>query len=267
VSDTTTDENLKTDVKSYWNAHPCGTQFTDLPWGTREFFDAVEQFRYEIQPFMQKIIGFDRFAGRELLEIGCGLGTDLLQFARGGARVTGIDLSNASIDLVKKRFSLYGLPIRAESADAENLPFPDDSFDVVYSFGVLHHTPNTQKAIDEIYRILRPGGEIVIMLYHTTSLHVLAGVPLYWIYRLFSRSQEPAHSALEEWIRIYDGTANPLGRSYTRSQARQLFSRFLDVRFHTCDPLRRRFPRSVNWINQKLFASWLGFYLVITAKK
>ncbi|MEX2116102.1 MAG: class I SAM-dependent methyltransferase, partial [Bacteroidota bacterium] len=134
---------LKREVQAYWDAHPCGTQFTDLEWGSREFFEQVETFRYTLQPFMDRIMRFKEYKGKRLLEIGCGLGTDLLQFARAGAHVTGIDLTPASIDLARKRFSLYGIPADLQVADAENLPFPDESFDVVYSFGVLHHTPDT----------------------------------------------------------------------------------------------------------------------------
>lgn len=165
-------EEAKEQVRAFWNAHPCGTQFTHLAWGSREFFDEVERVRYTIQPFMRDLVGFDLFPGKRLLEIGCGLGTDLLQFARGGALVTGVDLTPASIELVKACFALHGLPVHAQVADAENLPFEDNAFDVVYSFGVLHHTPDTQKALDEVYRVLKPGGKIILMLYHKHSLHV-----------------------------------------------------------------------------------------------
>ena len=93
-----TDENLKSQVREYWNAHPCGTQFTHLEWGSKQFFDEVERFRYDTQPFMRQLMEFDNFRGKRLLEIGCGLGTDLIQFARAGAVVTGVDLTPASIE-------------------------------------------------------------------------------------------------------------------------------------------------------------------------
>jgi len=266
---------LKEQVREYWNAHPCGTQFTDLEWGSRAFFQEVEGFRYRMQPFMHSIIGFDRYAGRDLLEIGCGLGTDLLQFARGGARVTAVDLAPSSVELVKKLFHLHGLTVDARVADAENLPFDDNEFDFVYSFGVLHHTPNTQRAIDEVYRVLKPGGECVIMLYHRRSLYTIVGTPLYTIARAFSSKRlrqeadraPSAPSTVEEWVRRYDGTMNPLGKAYTRVEVQSMFRSFHSLRIQFCDPIRRHLPALFNWMNQRLLASRFGFYMVIHATK
>lgn len=265
----TQDEELKGRVREYWNLHPCGTQFTHLEWGSKKFFDEVERFRYETQPFMNSIIGFDRFAGKKLLEVGCGLGTDLLQFARGGAFVTGIDLTPQSIDLVKRRFQLEGIPVDARVSDAENLPFADNSFDVVYSFGVLHHTPNTQKAIDEVFRVLKPGGKIVIMLYHKNSLHVWLGIPLFSLWKIVknTKSALARRSLLEDWVRVYDGGENPLGKAYSKPEAGQMFTRFKNRTYTFCDSYRRRFPKFVNAINQKLLAPWCGFWMVINAEK
>ncbi len=263
------DEQLKEQVREYWNAHPCGTQFTHLEWGSKEFFTEVERFRYETQPFMNTIIGFDRYAGKKLLEIGCGLGTDLLQFAKGGALVTGVDLTPQSIELVRKRFELEGLTVDARVSDAENLPFEDASFDVVYSFGVLHHTPNTQKAIDEIHRVLRPGGKIIIMLYHKNSLHVWLGIPLFTLWKSL-REKNAALSRptlIEDWVRVYDGGENPLGKAYSKSEAERMFARFRQRTYTFCDSYRRRFPKLVNAINQRLFAPWCGFWMVIKGEK
>ena len=99
-------ESLKQQVHDFWNARPCGTQFTELEWGSRTFFDAVEQERYLRQPFIREAVGFDRYRGLKLLEIGCGLGTDSLQFARGGAVVTAVDLTEQSIELARRRFPM-----------------------------------------------------------------------------------------------------------------------------------------------------------------
>ncbi|MFN3346111.1 MAG: class I SAM-dependent methyltransferase, partial [Chloroherpetonaceae bacterium] len=136
----TSDEKLKTTVHDYWNAQPCGTQFTSDQRGTKEFFESVEAHRYAMQPYAEALCKFKAFRGKTLLEIGCGLGTDSLQFARNGAIVTGVDLTEESVALAKKRFDLYDINGTFRTADAENLPFADNSFDVVYSFGVLHHT-------------------------------------------------------------------------------------------------------------------------------
>lgn len=258
---------VKNDVKNYWDSHPCGTQFTDLAWGSKEFFDEVERFRYEIHPFLHRAIGFQNYAQKSVLEIGCGLGTDLVQFARAGAIVTGVDLTPQSIELAKKRLSLSGLKGRVQVADAENLPFSDRAFDVVYSFGVLHHTPDTQRAVSEAHRVLKPGGEAVIMLYHKTSLHVLLGIPLFALYRIVSSKNLKTGGVFEDWIRVYDGSGNPLGKAYSKGEVRKMFRQFRSVRFDVFDPIRRRFPSFLNQINQRLFAPWLGFYLVIRATK
>ena len=258
------DEALKQQVREYWNTHPCGTQFTHLEWGSKQFFDEVEKFRYDTQPFMRKLMEFDNFRGKRVLEIGCGLGTDLLQFARGGAAVTGVDLTPASIELVKKRFALEGIPVDARVADAENLPFQDGSFDVVYSFGVLHHTPNTQKAIDEVRRVLKPVGRIVIMLYHRNSIHVYLGAALFALSR---RLNTGARTLVEDWIRVYDGADNPLGKAYSRSEIRRMFSGFSDLRMTACDPIRRKYPNAINWLNQKLLSRRWGFWMVIKGTK
>ncbi|MBI2620463.1 MAG: class I SAM-dependent methyltransferase, partial [Ignavibacteriales bacterium] len=230
----------------------------------KQFFDEVERYRYEAHPFMHRLIGFDRAAGKSVLEVGCGLGTDLLQFARAGARVVGVDLTPASVVLVQRRFALEMRAGNVLVADAENLPFSDGSYDTVYSFGVLHHTPHTQKAIDEIYRVLKPGGEAIVMLYHKMSLHVMLGVPLY---RLFGSHKRSHLGITADWIRRYDGTENPLGKAYSRREARSMFSRFGQVDLVLCDPIRRRFPAAVNWMSQHLFARILGFYMIIRAHK
>jgi len=122
----TSDEKLKTTVHDYWNNQPCGTQFTNEQRGTKEFFEGVERHRYATQPYAESLCKFKAFRGKSLLEIGCGLGTDLLQFARNGAIVTGVDLSEESVALAKKRFELYGVQGTFCTADAENLPFADN---------------------------------------------------------------------------------------------------------------------------------------------
>ncbi|MFH0989463.1 MAG: class I SAM-dependent methyltransferase [bacterium] len=256
-------EALKREVQEYWNAHPCGTQFTHLEWGSKAFFDEVERFRYTSQPFMKETAEFNHFPGKRLLEIGCGLGTDLLQFARGGALVTGVDLTPRSIELVKQRFALYGLPVDARVADAEQLPFEDNSFDIVYSFGVLHHTPNTPKAINEVYRVLKPGGKIIIMLYHQSSMHVALGS----LYRRLSGKAPKEGDRTDDWVRIYDGEDNPLGKAYTRNQVRRMFSQYSNLHLSTVDPYRYHLPVFANTINQALLAWWWGFWLMIKGTK
>ncbi len=187
----------------------------------------------------------------------------MLQFARGGAVVSAVDLTPRSIELVQQRFRLYGLPVDARVGDAEKLPFSDNSFDVVYSFGVLHHTPNTPKAVSEVYRVLKPGGRAIIMLYHRHSMHVAIGRAVANI----SAKYRTVSGTVENWVRAYDGSDNPLGKAYTRAEVRSMFRAFKDLRLSTVDPVRRGLSPSVNGLNQRLFAWWWGFYLVIKAIK
>ncbi len=160
---------LKERVRAFWQEHPCGTKFADARPGTRRFYELVEEYRYQNEWHIPTAADFPGTKGLRVLEIGCGLGTDGARFAGAGADYTGIDLTEAAVELARQRFELFDLQGTFRTADAENLDFADQSFDVVYSHGVLHHTPDTAKAIREIHRVLRPGGRAVVMLYHRDS--------------------------------------------------------------------------------------------------
>src|SRR5829696_739538 len=151
---TTAPAQLKRRVQDFWNKTPCGSKHADAPEGTREFFEEVERKRYELEPFIPKYAEFEQARGERVLEVGVGLGTDLARFARAGAEVTGIDFSERSVELARRRLELDGLQGEVLVADAENLPFADSTFDRVYSWGVLHHTPNTYAAVAEAVRVL-----------------------------------------------------------------------------------------------------------------
>src|SRR5947207_7977288 len=173
-----TDANaeLKERVRAFWQAHPCGTKFSDAEMGTREFFDRIEQHRYEKEWHIPLAAEFESTGGLKVLEIGCGLGTDGAQFAKAGADYTGIDLTEASIELARKRFELSGLKGEFRVADAEKLDFGAETFDLVYSHGVLHHTPDTAAAVREIHRVLKPHGRAMVMLYHRNSYNYRIGI-------------------------------------------------------------------------------------------
>src|SRR5258705_5464107 len=160
------EEKIRT--REQWGQDPCGAVHgREHELGTREFFDAVELHRYrEYAPWMHKLMGFNECPRARLLEVGCGMGTDLLQFARGGAFCTGVDLTPRSIEISRQHLAVYGERGDFAISDGENLPFADESFDVVYSNGVLHHTPDTAGAVGEVHRVLRPGGLARGMLYH-----------------------------------------------------------------------------------------------------
>ena len=155
----------KEEVRGFWSRTPCGSWDATAPEGTREYYDQIEARRYELEPFIHSFAQFSRTRGQEVLEIGVGVGTDHVQFARAGARLHGVDLTERGVDLVRQRLALEGLASELQVADAESLPFADASFDVVYSWGVLHHTPDTPRAIAEAVRVLRPGGRLCMMVY------------------------------------------------------------------------------------------------------
>jgi len=219
-------------AREQWGQDPCGAEYDrEHELGTREFFDAIERHRYsEYAAWMPRLMEFEKFRDARLLEIGCGMGTDLLQFSRGGARCVGIDLTPRSIELSQHRFKLYGADGAFMISDGEHLPFRDRSFDVVYSNGVLHHTPDTAGAVREVHRVLRPGGVAKVMLYHRNSLN-------YWLEIVLRRGVlgaeflrgRSAEEIMSRVIEHSDHGATPLVKVYSRKQARSLFSLFKDV--------------------------------------
>jgi ubiquinone/menaquinone biosynthesis C-methylase UbiE len=228
MSTTTAATEVKRRTREQWGNDPCGAIYGDgYSIGTREFFDNVEAHRYEVYaPWMREVMEFDGFAGRDLLEVGCGMGSDLLQFARGGANVTGMDYTPRSIEISRRRFAVYDVPGRFAVGDAEHLPFPDDAFDVVYSNGVLHHTPDTERAIDEVFRVLRPGGTAKIMLYHRSSLYYWGSIVLKHGILRGELARSTAEEIMSRHVEYSETGALPLVRAYTPREVERMFSKF-----------------------------------------
>lgn len=289
---------LKERVRAFWQEHPCGTKFADAQPGSRRFFELVEQHRYEKEWHIPEAAGFSDQKNKRVLEIGCGLGTDGAQFAKAGADYTGTDLTEAAVALARRRFELFQLPGTFQIADAEKLDFADNSFDLVYSHGVLHHTPDTAGAIHEIYRVLRPGGRAVVMLYHKNSYNYRinisllrrAGVHLLrWNAGVkFTRliTGEPEDSLREHARRLKaerdylssseflsqntDGAGNPLARVYSRSEALDLFKDFDHVELRSYFLNKRWIPIVGRFLPRPLetrLASRWGWHLWIYAIK
>ena len=216
----TTGDAYKEEVQNQWNENPVGTQYakTTVPYSL-EWFQEIEAHRYGVYaPWMPEVMEFDRHANEDVLEIGAGVGTDLSQFARHGARVTDLDLSAGHLEHAKLNFSLRGLTGRFVHHDAEALPFEDNSFDVVYSNGVLHHTPHTNRVVDEIRRVLRPGGKAIIMMY-ADLLAALLVVP--GLTSSASRRRCCRHWSIGEImsrrVEITQNDARPLVKVYRRA--------------------------------------------------
>jgi ubiquinone/menaquinone biosynthesis C-methylase UbiE len=157
-------------IAAYWNERIHDLEMTDAPVGTREFFDDLDEYRFDKLHYLPQLVDFGAYRGRALLEVGCGIGTDLVRFARGGARVTGVDLSATAIDLARKNFELHGMaPEALQVANAEALPFPAASFDLVYGHGVVQYTADPSQLVRECHRVLRPGGAAIFMVYNRVS--------------------------------------------------------------------------------------------------
>lgn len=289
---------LKDRVRAFWQENPCGTKFADAPPGSRRFYELVEQHRYGKEWHIPIAAGFAQTKDLKVLEVGCGLGTDGAQFSKAGAQYTGIDLTDAAVDLARRRFELFQLQGSFRVADAEHLEFPDNTFDLVYSHGVLHHTPDTAAAVREIHRVLRPGGKAIVMLYHRDSynyrinislfrrtgvqllrwrkgiglVHLLTGEPRESLAEHAQKLKTKTHySSSEEFLnRNTDGANNPLARVYSRSEARHLFQDFSkqELRTHF---LNKRWlpligPLLPRFLEAKLAARW-GWHLWIYATK
>lgn len=263
----------KQHAREQWAEDPCGAVYgREYEFGTREFFDAIERHRYdEYAPWMPEAMGFNEFPGARLLEVGCGMGTDLLQFARGHAKVTGVDLTPRSIEITRKHFVAYGECGDFAVSDGERLPFTNDSFDVVYSNGVLHHTPDTAGAVREIHRVLRPGGQARVMLYHRNSLN-------YWgefilrhglLRGELLRGRTP-QEIMSHHVEYNESGGRPLVKAYSRREARSLFSMFREVKVRVEQLTRTELYLLGRIIPESMFhllCRTIGWNVIISAQK
>lgn len=234
---------LKCQVKSFWNDQCCGTTCTVAEKFTWEYFEQIEQWRYTDQPFIHSFAQFSRYHGKRVLEVGFGAGTDFIQWLRAGARATGVDLTEEALAHLTHRVKVYQLPLPEDLrvADAENLPFASGSFDLGYSWGVLHHSPDTPRAIAELVRVVRPGGEIKIMLYNRRCLAVFK----LWVKHALLARQPWKNFHWVMWHRLESiGT-----KGYTKTEVMRMLEPLglTDIRMQTFAPsadriVRRDFP-------------------------
>jgi SAM-dependent methyltransferase len=209
-------------VRDYWNSRPCNLRHSPAPVGTREYFDQVEARKYLVEPHIPGFADYSRWAGRRVLEIGCGLGTDTINFARAGARVTAVDLSSRSLELARQRAEVFALTERITfiEADAERLSeFVEPAqYDLVYSFGVIHHTPHPGRVLDEIRRhYAGPGTTFKMMVYYR------------WAWKVFAILFREAHGAfwkLDEAVARNSEaqTGCPVTYTYTRRSVQELLA-------------------------------------------
>jgi 2-polyprenyl-3-methyl-5-hydroxy-6-metoxy-1,4-benzoquinol methylase len=171
------------EVKTYWNSRPCNIRHSPSKVGTRTYFDEIEARKYIVEPHIPRFAEFEKWKDKRVLEIGCGIGTDTMNFARAGAQVTAVDISDRSLELAKQRTEIEGLTTNIEfyQVNAEELVsvVPVAPFDLVYSFGVIHHTPHPEQVIEQIKHFVKPGGTLKLMVYHRYSWKVLGILLIY----------------------------------------------------------------------------------------
>jgi SAM-dependent methyltransferase len=286
------------EVERFWNEHPCQSNLSQEQ-DRRRYFAEISLKRFRGREWHVPLIAnFRGFQGRDVLEIGCGIGTDGVEFAKHGARYVGVDLTPIAVELARERFRLFETPGRFEVANAEErLPFSDASFDHVYSFGVIHHSPVPENIVGEIHRVLRAGGTFTIMLYNRTSVNYYIEIML--LRRLgrwcllprfmpgliaaltgFDRWKLEGHResltrrkriSREEWISMNtDGPFCPLARVYSRRDAATLFRGFANVRQDIWEfnvdhwpYLRRVMPDALTrWIGRR----W-GWHRIVCGQK
>jgi len=254
VSESAIDQKLS--VRTFWERDPCGSEHTAAPEGTAEFYAEVERTRAELDPQIPRFADFDGARGEEVLEIGVGLGSDFLRFVRAGARATGVDLTQHAVELVRRRLDLEGLHADVLQADAEQLPFADASFDRIYSWGVLHHSPDTVRAVREAIRVLRPGGRLCVMLYARHS----------WVtYGMWVRH---ALLAGKPWRGLADVLSghmeSPGTTAYTARELRSMFAGLDDVRV---DQVSTSYDTQMVGPLARLTGDRLGWNLVVRGRR
>ena len=217
-------DDLKAEVRDFWNKSSCGERLL-LEAEDRAGYREQMKKRYSLEPYIEGFAGFDSAKDLDVLEIGVGLGAVHQRFAEGGARLTGIDLTDRAVEHTQRRFDLFGMSSVLLVGDAEALPLRDRSFDVVYSWGVLHHSPNTPVAINEVWRVLRPGGLARVMIYHT---HALVGYMLWLRYALLAG--KPYRSLADIYANHLE---SPGTKTYTVKEAGALFHSFSRVGIRT----------------------------------
>ena len=266
------------EVHDYWNARPCNIRHSTKPVGSREYFDEVEARKYFVESHIPPFAEFERWRGKKVLEIGCGLGTDTMNFARHGAQVTAVDLTETSLELARRRAKVFGLEDRIQfiRADAEELSasVPVQAYDLVYSFGVIHHTPHPGKVLDEIRKYVTPQSTVKIMVYNRWSWMVL------WILFIYGKGQ---FWKLDRLIAQYSEaqTGCPVTYSYSRSDGKRWLS---DHGFETTEVMVDHiFPYFIpeyvqyrytvlwyfRWMPRPLFRALeraFGWHLCLTAK-
>jgi len=214
-------------VRAYWNDHIHDLDISTHQPGTREFFDDLDQYHFEKLHHLPRLIDFGAYRGQRVLDVGCGAGTDLARFAKGGAIVTGVDISSSAIALAKQNFAQQRLQADLREADGEHLPFDDNAFDFVFAHGVVQYTTHDQALVDECRRVLKPGGTAMFQAYNRIS----------WLHALSKVMKVPL-----------EHEDAPVLKRYSAGEFRRLLTGFRDIRI-----VEERFP-----VKSRLHGGWKG---------
>jgi SAM-dependent methyltransferase len=285
---------------AFWVEYQPGFRVSEAPVGTPEFFAEVERDRYQLEPDIPEMSSFVSWQDKDVLEAGCGIATDGTQFARAGARYTGVDFSPTALTHARERFEREGLAGGFVECSITDLPFEEDSFDLVYSMGVIHHIPDTQRVVDEFRRVLRPGGRAIVMIYHRSSFNyhfsimvlrraliatLLVPKGLRFVAAATGEREEVllGHRQLLRdhglnYLRDRqmflsnntDGPGNPLSKVYRRAEAKELFSNFREVRTEVRFLHLRSYPGGQRLSRTKFgerLGNRAGWHLWIEARK
>jgi 2-polyprenyl-3-methyl-5-hydroxy-6-metoxy-1,4-benzoquinol methylase len=266
------------DVQRYWDARPCNIRHSPKPVGSREYFDEVEARKYLVEPHIPAFAEFDRWAGKRVLEVGCGIGTDSINFARAGALLTAVDLSSESLHIAEQRAEVMGVADRIDfvQANAEELTsaLPAEPYDLVYSFGVVHHTPHPERALAEMRALTAPGATLKLMVYHRRSWKV------FWIVAAGERGR---FWKTDELVAKHSEaqTGCPVTFIYTRREARELLEqsgfRARDIGvdhvfpYRVRDYVQYRYVKEpyLRWMPESLFRGFehrFGWHLLVTGE-
>ena len=265
--------------REFWNSNPCGGKWAS-------YSEFLSWYR-TVEPYMFETLARHSWAGRRVLEVGCGQGPLVNHLPPFGAAIVGMDMSDASLRRAAEGVRELGhRSVRLLQGDAEKLPFADDSFDAVVSFGVLHHTPDTDGAVQEVRRVLKPGGTATVMLYRTGNPKWMATRILRWWGRVRDRrggSERLAdRSRRTHGVNDARGTALlelfgvPTLKAFSNDEARAMFRGFSHIEIRNCQPGFRRMAdivpglrraeRFLSWIDRRFARLW-GFYQVIEARR
>lgn len=252
------------DVKKFWQSKPLSSEGIPHELGSPEFFKLYDSQREAIEPipYSYRLHEYTDFKGKKVLDVGSGNGYVLSKYASEGADVHGIDITEAGIDLCRKRFKYLNLKGNFQVADAQEIPFPDDTFDCVCSMGVLHHVPDTQKALHEIFRVLKPGGRLIVMFYHRHSAKYQLK------YRVWSWV---TGKSMQQLVNEFDGVGNPKGTVFSKAELGHMLARFSDVKMHVGFlETRDIILRGARYLPERLFlplAALIGWNLYAKASK